>query len=87
MKFNSEEYLKYKFEQKVRDQIKGLNLDEKSTKEICEGGYYYYKKMKTIRGVSLKISDVISIFVFKVIKKYFKKYVIGTVPYTLQMKT
>ena len=68
MKFNSEDYLRYKFDNKVKEQIKELNLDSKLTKEICEYSFHYYKKVE--KGVTLKIVDIINIVTYKLIKYY-----------------
>jgi hypothetical protein len=68
MKFNSEDYLRYKFDNKVKEQIKELNLDSKLIKEICEYSFHYYKKVE--KGVSLKIADIINIVTYKLIKFY-----------------
>jgi hypothetical protein len=68
MKFNSEDYLRYKFDNKVKEQIKELNLDSKLTKEICEYSFHYYKKVE--KGVTLKIIDIINIVTYKLIKYY-----------------
>lgn len=72
MKFNSEDYLKFKFEQRVREQIKGINLDERLIKEIMELSYFYNKKFKSqeLQPSSLRVSDIISIVTYKLIKKY-----------------
>lgn len=72
MKFNSEDYLKFKFEQRVREQIKGINLDERLIKEIMELSYFYNKKLKSpeLQPSSLRVSDIISIVTYKLIRKY-----------------
>lgn len=65
MKFNSEEYLKYKFDLKVKNQLNGLNLDSKLLKEICQYSYFLSKKLEKD---GLKISDIIAIVAYKIIK-------------------
>lgn len=75
LKFHSEEYLKYKLEQKVKDRINGLNLGDKYIKEVFEIVYYNHKLLKERQSnnpglTGPRVSDIISIVVYKIIKKY-----------------
>lgn len=70
MKLNSDEYLKYKFESKVKEQLKNLKLEERIIKEITETSFYYLNKIKEDKKVNLKKSDLISIITFKFVKYY-----------------
>lgn len=70
IKFQSEEYIKYKFDEKVRDRIKELNLGSKYFNEICEIAFYYYNINKNNSENKMKVSDIISIVTYKIIKKY-----------------
>jgi hypothetical protein len=89
MKFNSEDYLKYKFERRVREQIKGINLDERIIKEIMELSYFYYKKLKSRefqeQGGSLKVSDIIAIVTYKLIKKHSLPFTHGQIYENLKL--
>jgi len=66
MKLNSEDYLKFKLELRVKEKIKCLNIDEKYLKEIFEIINLNYKIFKN----SMRISDIIPIVIYKIIKRY-----------------
>lgn len=67
MKFQSEDYLRYKIENKVRDRIKELNLGNKLETQIFEIVFNFYKKFKE-KSEKIRLFDLIPIVTFKVIK-------------------
>ena len=71
MKFQDEEYKKFKLVQRIKEQIISLGLMEKYINEIIDMCYYYYKVNKNIKGDDkVRIADIISIVTYKIIKKY-----------------
>ena len=68
MKFQSEDYLRYKIENKVRDRIKELNLGNKIESQIVGICYNLYKKFKQNEKEKIRMCDLIPIVAFKFIK-------------------
>lgn len=64
LKYKSEEYLQWKLKEKIIGKINLLKLSDKYINEIYEICERYYKK------IDVRISDIISIVTYKVIKKY-----------------
>jgi hypothetical protein len=81
-KFQTEEYLKYKLDAKIKEKLSELKLNDKYLSEIAELSIFYFKKFtknkhfkshkENKEGVcpNLKISELISIISYKVLKKY-----------------
>lgn len=68
MKFQSEDYLRYKLENKVRDRIKELNLGNKIESQIVGICYNFYKKFKQTEKEKIRMCDLIPIVAFKFLK-------------------
>jgi hypothetical protein len=70
MKFQSEDYLRYKIENKVKDRIKELNLGNKIETQIFEVCFNFYKKFKEkpSEEEKIRLCDLIPIVAYKIIK-------------------
>ena len=66
LNFNSDEYKKYKMSQKIKLMLYGLNsLSQSNIDEICYLSWYYSQKLS-----HKKLSTIVQIIVYKIIKKY-----------------
>jgi len=66
IKFHSENYEKFKIEERVKEKINGLIFEIKYIQEIIDITFLYFKKLKD----SIRLTDIISIVTYKLIKKY-----------------
>jgi len=66
LNINSDEYRKYKMSQKIKLMLYGLNsLSQSNIDEICYLSWYYSQKLS-----HKKLSTIVQIIVYKIIKKY-----------------
>lgn len=68
LKFNSEEYKKYKLTERIKEKINVFKFSEKYKNEIIDLCLHYKNKSDTL-GIQLPFTDLIAIITYKIIKK------------------